>query len=106
MAVAMVAMVMIMAVGRRSIRVLSSVSVERGIVVDSCGRISGKVRSDVSCVFVLFQHCIALHCIAFGMGKCILSIIGWSCAFSSAFYVCVNTPLSSSFHVFSFLVAG
>ena len=59
MAVAMVAMV----VGRRSIRVLSSVSVESGIVVGSCGRISGKVRSDVSIVF-LFCFSIALHCIA------------------------------------------
>ena len=56
-------MVMVMAVGRRSIRVLSSVSVERGIVVDSCGRINGKVRSDVSIVF-LFCFSIALHCIA------------------------------------------
>ena len=55
-----VVMVMDMVVGRRSIRVLSSVSVERGIVVDSCGRTNGKVRSDVSIVF-LFCFSIALH---------------------------------------------
>lgn len=69
-------MVMVMAVGRRSIRVLSSVSVERGIVVDSCGRISGKVRSDVS-FCVLFCFVSALHCIAgMGMGK-VYSIYHW-----------------------------
>lgn len=64
-------------------------------------------RYEVMCLLclVLFCFSIALHCI--GMGKCILSIIGWGwvvlLCFSSACcrFVCVNTRISS--FLFSFL---